>query len=340
MSSLNDILIEKVNARGLKPASLKTYKNNLKNFLIHVNIELNSLEDINSNIEKIVEYLNSIESTSVKKNYVNPLILLLSLGKGVPDPKYKESYDKLFNILDIELRKYRQTLEKKQLTEKQDKIFLEYDEIVNITTQKINDFLVKYPNIKSYVADKSITPDEAKQLVIVALYSYLPPRRTIYAQTQVITLPKYSKLTEEELDNNIYLVHKGKIAKFFHYGREVVKSRTLVNEIVEIKNKYLIKILEYYLKKTKSKLLFPDRFGKPIDNNYFGKLLTRVFQKYHKKALNVVLLRKIYLMKYSDLQNDYSIKEALEDARMMNHSIITQQQVYVKNKPINVENIE
>ena len=83
-----------------------------------------------------------------------------------------------------------------------------------------------------------------------------------------------------------------------------------------------------------------DKFGKPINNNYFGKLLTRTFEKYHKKALNVVLLRKIYLMKYSDLQNDYGVKEALEDARMMNHSIITQQQVYVKNKPINIENVE
>ena len=38
-------------------------------------------------------------------------------------------------------------------------------------------------------------------------------------------------------------------------------------------------------------------------------------------------------MKYSELSNDYSIKEAIEDARLMNHSVKTQQEVYVKNKP-------
>ena len=334
MSDLMNLLIEKINARGLKPASLKTYTNNFKNFKLKVGIPLNNLHDINSNIDGIIEYLESIKSTSVKKNYVNPLIMLLSLGKGVSIPEYKNAYDKLYDILNKEMEIYNKVLLEKKLTEKQDKMYLSYDDIVKTTNNSLDEFFNKYPDFKDYIKNDK-NNDEARDLLIVSLYSYLPPRRSIYANAILITMGKYSKLSETDLDNNVYLIHKAKVGKFFHYGRNIVKSRTLVNELVDIKNKNLIKILFYYLKKHKSKTkkLFIDKHDAPINNNYFGKLITMAFEKYHKKALNVVLLRKTYLMKYSELDNDYSIKEAIEDARLMNHSVKTQQEVYVKNKP-------
>ena len=327
MDNLTEILISKINERKLTKGTLKTYTNNFKNFKKNVGIELNSLEDIHNNIDAIITYINK-QTTSIKRNYTNPLLMLLAKQKKVAIPEYQTSYDKLYNILNDVSKIYNDIINERELTKTQKDIFLDYDTIVRLSTKAIDDYYrepAKYNN------------EDLRDLVILGLYSYLPPRRSIYANTKIITMNKYTNLSENDLDNNVYLVQSIKIPKFFHYGRNIVKSRTQTNEIVEIKNPILIKLLSTYLKKHKFINMFVDRKNNPINSNYFGKLITNVFKKYHSRPLNVVLLRKIYLMKYSDEKNNYNLKDAMEDARSMNHSIRTQQSVYVKNRPTQQE---
>ena len=96
---------------------------------------------------------------------------------------------------------------------------------------------------------------------------------------------------------------------------------------LDIEDKELKKILFYYLKRNGEGRLFKSQAGTPLTSNALSQLLLKTSNKYIGKSISTTLLRKLYLSKYSDVK-----EEMKKDAKMMGHSVATQQKVYVKKE--------
>ena len=332
MTTLIQILRSKTEARGLKDSSINTYTKNFQKFLNEINFKLNTIEDINSKLDKIVQFLGTM-TTARRKNIINPLLILLSESKKVPIQKYVNTYDVLNEMLKNEIKAYEKQIDNHEYTERQLTKFnqpntiSEFDNLLKITDKAVSDFFDRYPNVDDIIK-KNVN---FQPLVIVALYSYLPPRRSEYADAEIIGLDTFKRLTGDVLDNSVFLVHRNNEPLFFSYGGNVVKSPTKINVQVNIDDAKLKKLLTYLLKSNNEKYLFTDNQNKKINSNYFGKLVARSFKKYHKTPISINDLRKIYISRNYDKEVKYVDIES--DAQAMNHSVNTAMKVYSK-KPI------
>jgi len=332
MTTLIQILKTKTEARGLKDSSINTYTKNFQKFLNEINFKLNTIEDINSKLDKIVQFLGTM-TTSRRKNIINPLLILLSESKKVPIQKYVNTYDVLNDMLKNEIKAYEKQIDNHEYTERQLTKFnqpdtiSEFDNLLKITDKAVSDFFDRYQSVDDIIK-KNVN---FQPLVIVALYSYLPPRRSEYADAEIIGLDTFKRLTGAVLDNSVFLVHRNNEPLFFSYGGNVVKSPTKTNVQVNIDDAKLKKLLTYVLKSNNGKYLFTDNQNKKINSNYFGKLVARSFKKYHKTPISINDLRKIYISRNYDKEVKYVDIEA--DAQAMNHSVNTAMKVYSK-KPI------
>ena len=73
--------------------------------------------------------------------------------------------------------------------------------------------------------------------------------------------------------------------------------------------------------------LFTTSTGNELSRNALSQLLLKTSQKYMGKNISTTMLRKIYLSsKYANVK-----EEMKKDAKIMGHSVSTQQNVYVKN---------
>jgi hypothetical protein len=331
MTTLIQILISKTEARGLKDSSINTYTKNFQKFLNEINFKLNTIEDINYKLDKIVQFLGTM-TTSRRKNIINPLLILLSESKKVPIQKYVNTYDILNDMLKNEIKAYEKQIDNHEYTERQLEKFnqpntiSEFDNLLKITDKAVSDFFDRYPTVDDIIK-KNVN---FQLLVIVALYSYLPPRRSEYADAEIIGLDTFKRLTGAVLDNSVFLVHRNNEPLFFSYGGNVVKSPTKINVQVNIDG-VLKKLLTYVLKSNSGKYLFTDNQNKKINSNYFGELVARSFKKYHKTPISINDLRKIYISRNYDKEVKYTDIQA--DAQAMNHSVNTAMKVYSK-KPI------
>ena len=332
MTTLIQILKTKTEARGLKDSSINTYTKNFQKFLNEINFKLNTIEDISSKLDKIVQFLGTM-TTSRRKNIINPLLILLSESKKVPIQKYVNTYDVLNDMLKTEIKAYEKQIDNHEYTERQLTKFnqpdtiSEFDNLLKITDKAVLDFFDRYQSVDDIIK-KNVN---FQPLVIVALYSYLPPRRSEYADAEIIGLDTFKRLTGAVLDNSVFLVHRNNEPLFFNYGLNMVKSPTKTNVQVNIDDAKLKKLLTYVLKSNNGKYLFTDNQNKKINSNYFGKLVARSFKKYHKTPISINDLRKIYISRNYDKEVKYVDIEA--DAQAMNHSVNTAMKVYSK-KPI------
>jgi len=322
--TIQNILLQKITDRQLKPASVKTYTTNFNKFLKDSKIQLEEIGDIDLKIGEIITFLDSL-SNSKKRNVINPLLILLSNGRHNVPEENRNVYDLLNGILKSEIENYKKPLETQEFKQKEADNFMNYNEIMNKVDSEVDKLFLEYPTLKDFKKK----PIDLTKLVITGLYTYIPPRRTIYALTKLISLNQYNKLSKSNLDSNVYLVHKNKIPILFHYGKDIVKSPTEENLTLDIQNREkLAKLLNYYLF-NKKEYLFTDTGGFPINNNYFSKLIPKAFDKYVGKKLSVNQLRKFY----STSQSSEAYEQIQQDSEIMNHSVDTHLKVYTK-RPI------
>jgi hypothetical protein len=320
--TIQQILLQKINDRELKPASVKTYTTNFNKFLKESKIEINEIDDIGKHIYPILNFLSNL-SNSKKRNIINPLLILLSSGrKNVPD-KNKNTYDLLNGLLKKEIDEYKKVVDTGEFKQKEKDNYMDYNEIKKSVESEINKIFTKIPTLKDF----KNKPVDLTKLVICALYVYIPPRRTIYSQTKIISISNYNKLSRELKDNNIYLVHKKRIPILFHFGKDAVKSPTEENLKVDLQEREkLATLLKYYLSQLKSENLFSDASGNQFNNNYFSKLVAKSFDKHVGKKLSVNMLRKFY----STSTSSEAYEKIQDDSKMMNHSVDTHLKIYTK----------
>ena len=270
------------------------------------------------NSEKVMEFINI---NGNKKNRLTSILTILSpAGKDKPKPRYKAAY----NIYKKELFEfnlaYKNNANNKNI--KEEKNWITFDEILKFRAELEKPFLD--------FRDSDITHKKQKdlqRLLILSLYTLLPPRRLEYALTKVISynvFKRYEKKNPALIDNNVYLVIKSKNKKFFSYGHLIVKSKNSnINTQVEVPPKlnYILNIhLDYHHEQY---LLFQfNRVHEPMSMVSLCKALSSLFVKKFNKKISCNMLRKIYIT-----NKTISIKKLAQD---MNHTVSVQQNIYLK----------
>lgn len=148
--------------------------------------------------------------------------------------------------------------------------------------------------------------------------------RNDIAGMEAISKRQYNKLTEEEKKAKNYLVvEKGKMMMILNKYKTSKKYEE--NKIDVPKD--LEKLLRLYIRINGMGKLFTTSTGNELSRNALSQLLLKTSQKYMGKNISTTMLRKIYLSsKYADVK-----EEMKKDAKIMGHSVATQQKVYVKN---------
>lgn len=322
-----DKLLETIkNNRSVRDTTLKLYKTNLNKLSNEITDEdFKNTDFLVKKSDKVLEFLES-KSNSVKKKFLASIMIALSPKmKNEPEDKDKDAYLKYKNLLNKENGIYLDSVRDNNKSERDKKNWSSMEDII-----KVRESILKQIKAKGYNFSKSTGVKSKKDFfqiqdyIISSLYTYLPPRRLDYAGMKKINKSDYDKLSENDLDNNNYLVSINKSNKFLHFGKNSVKSETENNVTIQIPKK-LNPVLNFWFKVNKTPYLLVSRTGDKLTKNALSKILVEIF-KPTGKNISVVMLRKIYLSeKYAELN-----KEKEKDAEMMNHSVGVANNFYVK----------
>ena len=259
---------------------------------------------------EMVEKLSTL-NPNTKRTYI---IAIVSSLKDRPEPKYKKSYAKFYEML-VNINKELKTNNTK--SEKQTENWISQDAV-----QSKCDSLMEI--ISKVEGKRKLSEGEYKELldaVILGLYCLQAPRRNKdYTDMLIVKSVPDDKATN-------YLDTKGMKWVFNNFKTE----KTYKQQVIDIPDE-LQRLLKVYFKfHPKSKEI---KNGEPVHflTTYGGKAIdnstemTRALNKIFGKKVGSSLLRNIYLTsKYGD-----KAKELKEDAADMATSVDTIQHHYIK----------
>jgi hypothetical protein len=269
-------------------------------------------------------FLNE-QSSSTRKNYIASILVSLSpKERRKPDSKYKKVYDEYSNILLDEHSKYTEQLKDNQKNIKESENWLDWSDVqqkrINLGKE------IKKMGYKQNDHELKSKKDlqQLQQYLVLSIYTLHPPRRLEYADTKVISYRDFQKLSDNDKDNNIYLVVVSRNKKYFNFGKKAVKSETKENIKINL-DRGLNSVVNLFLNVTNNTngYLLKDSRGNKMTKNGLSKYLSKIFSP---KRISASMLRKIFLSNEFQPENDKKKKLAQE----MNHSVSTQQSVYVK----------
>jgi hypothetical protein len=298
-------LEERMKAKGLAESSIKLYLRNLRKLNGGPLKNLNFLK----NVEAINQQLADYKPNTVR-NYIISIVSVLGLDKE------KRGKKKLYQSYADQLVNQNRTLKaqeaKNEKTPTQEANWLTWAEV-----QK------KHEELKERVKalPERLTESQYNHLLeytILSLYVLLPPRRNDYQNMLIVKeAPEDATKNYLELSTNRFIFNKFKTSK--REGQLIVD---IPAELFAVINTYL-----NHHPLLKGKHTLPQPFlvyadGRPLTAT---NSITRILNKIFGKSVGSSLLRHIYLGKYSDVR-----EEMKEDAKMMSHSVETQQNNYVK----------
>ncbi len=292
---------------NLKPNTIKQYEAQLRK--LQKLFDSDNYDFLNDP-KKVEEKINHLHYTSRRNVYNAVIILLLALDK---DKELVDTYGEMRDELN---KQYQDEQASGKISDKQKDNFVDIDEIYKMLTQMEQE-------IKTLKKKSSLNQNERQLIKAYTIFSSLVriPVRNDLAGLIFISKTTYNKLTDKEKEDNNYLVQlKNNLQYIFNEYKTAKKYKENVIDIP----KDLQKILRMYIKFNDYKIgdvIFP------ISKNGLTQLLTKYSMKYMNKKISSTMIRKSYLSsKYSDMK-----KEMEEDAKIMGHSVATQQKVYVKN---------
>ncbi len=292
---------------NLKPNTIKQYEAQLRK--LQKLFDSDNYDFLNDP-KKVEEKINHLHYTSRRNVYNAVIILLLALDK---DKELVDTYGEMRDELN---KQYQDEQASGKISDKQKDNFVDIDEIYKMLTQMEQE-------IKTLKKKSSLNQNERQLIKAYTIFSSLVriPVRNDLAGLIYISKTTYNKLTDKEKEDNNYLVQlKNNLQYIFNEYKTAKKYKENVIDIP----KDLQKILRMYIKFNDYKIgdvIFP------ISKNGLTQLLTKYSMKYMNKKISSTMIRKSYLSsKYSDMK-----KEMEEDAKIMGHSVATQQKVYVKN---------
>jgi hypothetical protein len=322
MENLLTILKENRKIRDTTALVYKRHLNKLANAITKKDYTSNAF--LRDKKKEIKSFLQN-QTNSTRKNYLSSILVALSpKEKRKPEKKNKSIYDDYSNMLLNEHNKYIETLKNNEKTLKESDNWLDWKEVL----KKRHKLGLEIKKMGYSQSTKELKNDKdfntLQKYLVLSLYSLHAPRRLEYADTRVITNDEYQKLSDEDLKNNIYLVVVSRNKKFFSFGKLAVKSETSDNQKINL-DKGLNSVLNLFLNVTQnsSDYLLKDSKGNKMTKNGLSKFLSKLFSP---KKISASMLRKIFLS--HEFKPENTKKAVL--AEKMNHSVKTQQQVYVK----------
>ena len=267
---------------------------------------------------EVMKKLSNLHFTTIR-NTLNAVIVYLLAVDGDEDiiKTYTEKRDELNT-------KYEEEQAKGVISDKQAKNFGDPKQ----TKEELNGMIEKMDEELKPIRKKEELSKKEKALLqvytIFNIYMKMPFRNDV-SNMDAIKQGAFNKLSKEERESKNYLViNKNQL----YFVLNNYKTKSKYEELkLDIEDKELKKILFYYLKRNGEGRLFKSQAGTPLTSNALSQLLLKTSNKYIGKSISTTLLRKLYLSKYSDVK-----EEMKKDAKMMGHSVATQQKVYVKKE--------
>ena len=304
--------------RNFSTNTFKQYKSNIKKLINKVEEDkpgIDFMEVVRNDHEYILNMLKGYNKSTSQMGLSVIMILLSPKAKRSPEEHDQIVYD----IYNIALKDYINTYRNSKgvKNEKEEENWIDYMTLKNT-------YLKKYKNYTKsidYENPSSIDKQNLLHYLLLGLYLYVPPRRLDYSNMFFIDKKAYNKMNKEDKMKYNFVVM---LKKPLFFSWSVVKSPTAEPVIVDIPKELKTIMSNYMLLHNKIQgdaLLTIDNM--PISSNRLTKELNKIFKP---KKISASMLRKIYTTyKYGDTK-----QEMKEDAIAMNHSVQTQQDIYVK----------
>lgn len=314
MENLKEAIDKK---RNIKANSLNAYIISIKKLHNAIFGEDTEMKDIDflKDEEKVLEAMKDLK-LNTQKNYLSAIIVSLDAmnDKGKYDDELKEYRE----YLETVNKSYYEQLNKNEKTEGQDENWVSLKELRKVMNGYKADLTDRGVFGKETLTKKQF--DILQKWVVANLYLHddNPPIRLDYGDMGVIKEKDFDKLSEEDLDNNNYLVVKSRTKKYFHFGNYKTKKSQGIKTIPV--GKVLNSVLNIWLKFNDEPYLLVDSQLKPMSSNQLSKYIVKVFQPTGKK-ITANLLRHIYISEKFPVEKN---NEKAEVADKMGHSVDTQ----------------
>lgn len=295
----------------IKQTSVQQYVVQLRSLL---NIFKKEHLDFLDNFTEVKLKISHLHYTTQRNIYNSIIVYLQGLNdNGVKDETIKQYIDHR-NELNLQ---YSKEQESGVISDKQSPNLVDISEI-----NKMIDTLTK--EVKLIKLKAKMTKMDVSTLRSWILLNMLTriPTRNDASNMLYISQAMYNKLSQEDKENNNYLVNRRSGLVFIYNAYKT--SKAYKENIIE-SPKDLSKMLRAYIK------LMDFKVGDnifPMTRNALSQLLLKTSKKYMGKSISTTMIRKSYLSsKYAGLN-----EEKVKDSKMMGHSISTQQTVYVKKQ--------
>jgi len=283
------------------------HKNKVKAWHNNAKIEGSSLDDlkwIKKNHKKLYDYIKKkYPKINTRKGHLSTLGVLLRNFLGETDEEVYNKYIDEGKNLDKQSKK---ESKKQKLTPKEEKNFVDLDEVVK-----------KRKELKEKFEKDPENREKMFQYLFVSLQSYIPPlRRQEYRDMEIVyekpTDKKKNYLLDDDSGKYKYtvIINKDKVSNKKGSGQFPIDSVTLA--------KIIDKTLLYF----KRKYLFSGltNGNKPMNKNVFSKnIINKIFAK-EKKHVTLNTYRKAFITHYWNKPN-FSIYDKEKLAKRMRHSI-------------------
>ena len=281
--------------------SLKSYVGNVKKIIEHSGEE--NLE-IFSDVEKVLDYINTKNSYLTKRNYLNSVIVLLQSDKE----KYEHLINEYVKIRDEYNERYKMEQATNTKSEKQTKNWISIAQIYEI------------------IKDLEQNLDDEQNMIWWFMINFWLnyPIRNDLQYTQIISKKKYNSLLNKEIEKKNYFVLDDR--PFLSISQYKTCKKYGVKKIEM--NDSMIKVLLKYLSKNPTKyILYNKRDKSPMSSQEITANFHSLFHKYYpKKSISTNMLRHIITTE----KFGKTLEEMSQLADIMCHDIGTQQKIYIK----------
>jgi len=300
----NLIRKHKKEVREITIESYLKYLINLHND-IHGNKKFESFKWLND-YDKIMDSIKD-KTYLTQRNILNAVIVGLRSDGGKEDviEKFSELRDN-FNKMYIENNKNGKNKKDEDI----------------ISREELDDFIKQFEKIIKIKKCKSNKNMNEKELHEFQMYVILKFYQKYPLRSDLCTFKFINSNDDIEEGNNYYIWDKGEVVMNY-YKTSKKHGNYLINLDKEINSLFKCLIKKKIVKE--NNFLITKKTGEPFTKQQFSNLIIKFFKVRLGKPIGVTALRKIYLQKYSDVKD-----EMIQDAKLLGHSVATQQSVYVK----------
>ncbi len=311
--------------RDLKSSSIATYRKQISTILKHAyNKDFNKEDDVLKFFKDAAPFLLWLNKKKLNTQiaYLTAVVVYMS---PVERNRAIHGYEKIMKFYQIELDKKireKDKIDVNKKTSEEEKTWVEWKDLIKIRNKYKNDLKRRGYKIKSKLKNEDDF-ELILKYILASLYLLHPPRRNVYANTEIINERGYFNLTQHERHNNNYLVVISRNNKVFSFGDYKTAK---IYGLKKIKlDKELNSVMNFWLNINNTKHLLITKKGEKMTANNLTHYLNRTFSPTGKK-ISSQMLRKIHLTeKFQPIQEDMK-----NEAELMGHSISTQQTKYVK----------